>query len=87
MQILDDLGYLFETNCLTPEALGGAVLAIRKKMISPRVEEGTNVLFFNQVLAHCVERVECHMRRELTVDERIFIGHQVYAYLMSRGEV
>jgi hypothetical protein len=31
--------------------------------------------------------VECHLRRELTVDERIFIGHQVYAYLMSHGEV
>jgi hypothetical protein len=87
MQILDDLGYILETNCLTPEALEGVVGIIRKEPNLLPQEDSTNVVFFNQVLALCAEKVACHLRRELTVDERIFIGPRVYAYLMSRGKV
>ncbi len=86
MRILDDMGYILDTKCLAPEALEEAVIAIQKELKVTRLEDSLNVLFFNHVLAVCVNGVGIHLRRELTVDEKIFVGHQVYTFLINRGE-
>jgi hypothetical protein len=84
MRILDDMGYILETKCLTPEAMEKAVLSIQHEFKGTRQEDGLDVMFFNHVLAVCVNEVGIHLRRELSVDEKIFVGHQVYTFLITR---
>lgn len=85
MRILDDMDHIQATKCLTPEALEKATLAVQEELNILRLEDGMTVLFFNRVMEFCAREIEASLSREVTIDEKIFIGHQVYNFLVTRS--
>ncbi len=86
MRILDDMDHILETKCLTQDAMNRAVFTVQKELNLNRIENSLNVLFFNRMLELCALSIGAHLRREVTIDEKIYIGHQVYIFLVTRSQ-
>ena len=84
---LDNMDYLLDAQCLTQEALEKADLALQKEMSVGALEGGPDILFFNRLLDHCAKEITAQLKREPTLEERIYIGRKVYAFLLTKGKV